>query len=222
MAQRIVVLDTETHHLANPRPVEIAWVECDADLNIIHRVESLIDPECAISPGAAGVHGITYGMVADKPTLKEFFTYVTDDPFGYGDIVFVGHQASFDLPMVRPYIKSLGAVVCTLKLARRLYPEAENHKLQTLRYTFGLEAGDGHRAMGDVITTHSLLKRMMADTGMSFQELAAFVNQPQIIERIGFGKHKGTKLADLPTNYIHWLLNEAKIDDDLRFSLQQL
>ena len=222
MTQRIIILDTETSGLSNPRPVEIAWVECDHDLNIIHRVESLIDPECAISPGAAGVHGITYDMVKDQPTTQEFFTLVQDDPFGYGDIVFVGHQCSFDLPMVRHYIKNLDSTVCTLKLARRIYPDAENHKLQTLRYTFGLEAGDGHRAMGDVITTHSLLKRMVADTGLSFFELAEFVNQPQIVEKIGFGKHKGTKLSDLPPNYIRWLLTEAKIDDDLKFSLQQL
>ena len=220
--KRIVILDTETSGLNQPRPVEIAWVECDQDLNIIHRVESLIDPECAISPGAAGVHGITYDMVADAPTLWEFFTIVQDDPFGYGDIVFVGHNAQFDLPMVRPYIANLDSTVCTLKLARRIYPDAENHKLQTLRYTFGLEAGAGHRAMGDVITTHSLLKQMMSDTGLSFQELADFVNQPQIVEKIGFGKHKGAKLSDLPPNYIRWLLNEANIDDDLKFSLQQL
>lgn len=220
--QRIIIGDTETHALQNPRAVEIAWVECDDNLNIIHRVESLIDPECAISPGASGIHGITYDMVADQPTMSEFFTYVQDDPLGYGDITLIGHNISYDLPMFKPYIRNLAMTVCTLKLARRVYPNAENHKLQTLRYTFGLDAGGAHRAMGDVITTHSLLKRMVADTGMSFQELADWVNQPQVVDTIGFGKHKGSKLKDLPPNYIRWLLTEANIDEDLRFSLQQL
>ena len=220
--QRLIIADSETSGLHNPRPVEIAWVECDHDLNIIHRVESLIDPECAISPGASGVHGITYDMVADQPTMLEFFTYVQDDPFKDGDVVFIAHNAQFDLPMFRTYIANLDMTVCTLKLARRIYPDAENHKLQTLRYTFGLDAGGAHRAMGDVITTHSLLKQMVKDTGMSFMELAAWVNQPQLVERIGFGKHKGSKLKDLPTNYINWLLKEANIDEDLRYSLQQL
>ena len=38
-----------------------------------------------------------------------------------------------------------------------------------------------------------------------------------------FGKHKGTKLKDLPSNYIDWLLNKAdNIDADLRTALLAL
>ena len=219
---RILILDTETTGLKDPRPCEIAWIECDHDLNIINQVSSLIDPECQISPGASGVHGITYDMVANMPTLYEFFHVLNDDPLGHNEVMFIAHNAQYDLPMVRPYIRNLAATVCTLKLARRIYKDAENHKLQTLRYELGLDAGDAHRAMGDVIATHALLKRMCEDAAMNVFELSAWVNQPQLVETIGFGKHKGTKLKALPPNYITWLLNLDNLDDDLRFSLQQL
>lgn len=220
--QRILLIDTETTGLVNPRPVQIAWMEVDADLNEISRFESLVDPECAISAGASGVHGITYDMVANAPTMDELFFTVHNNPWSEYVTNVVAHNLPYDFPMVAPYIGTVGMKVCTLKLARRIYPKAENHKLQTLRYTFGLESGAAHSAMGDVITTHALLKQMATDTGMTFQELAEWVTQPQIVERIGFGKHKGSKLKDLPSQYIHWLLTEATIDDDLKFSLQQL
>lgn len=219
---RLIILDTETSGLKDPRPCEIAWVECDTALNIVDQVTSLIDPECAISPGASGVHGITNDMVAHMPTMHEFFSVVHDDPLGYGDILFCAHNAAYDLPLVKPHIGNLVGTLCTLKLARRIYPDAENHKLQTLRYTFGLDAGDAHRAMGDAVTTHALLKQMVRDTGLSVLDLHAWVNQPQFVDTINFGKHKGCKLKDLPKNYVTWLLGLDNLDDDLRFSLQQL
>jgi len=161
-------------------------------------------------------------MVAHMPTMHEFFYEMLGDPFGYGDILFCAHNAAYDLPMVKPHIGNLVGTLCTLKLARRIYPDAENHKLQTLRYTFGLDAGDAHRAMGDVVATHALLKQMVRDTSMGVLDLHAWVNQPQVVDTINFGKHKGCKLKDLPKNYVTWLLGLDNLDDDLRFSLQQL
>ena len=38
-----------------------------------------------------------------------------------------------------------------------------------------------------------------------------------------FGKHKGVPLAELPNNYIFWLLNKAEnLDADLRTALLAL
>lgn len=217
--QRLIIADSETTGLKNPRPVEIAWVECDDNLNIIHRVESLIDPECAIEPGASAVHGIYYKDVAEAPTMREFFTYVQDNPFGYGDVVFVAHNAKFDLPMFKPYIANHDGTVCTLKLARRLYKEAPNHKLQTLREFLGLEYGAAHRALGDVITTHALLKRVMIDFDLSLEEIIELHNTPTFVKVMPFGKHKGTPLQELPASYKSWLMSLDDLDDNLRYSL---
>lgn len=217
--RRYILADTETTGLKNPQPVEVAWVECDEHFNIIHRVESLIDPQCEIESGAQAVHGISYQDVADQPTLQEFFTVVQDNPLGYGDVVYFGHNAAYDLQMLRPYIANLDAAVCTVKLARRIYPDAPNHKLQTLREWLDLGAGDAHRALGDVITTHSLIQRMMRDTGFSIDELVEFSTQPYLIERMPFGKHKGMPLESLPPAYRRWLLDLEDLDDNLRYSL---
>jgi DNA polymerase III epsilon subunit-like protein len=59
--------------------------------------------------------------------------------------------------------------ICTLRLSRYLLPELEQHKLQYLRYYFGIEFAEKpqtHDALGDVLVLekvfyklHELLKR---------------------------------------------------------------
>ncbi len=158
---RFIVADTET---TGPTPadrvVELAWVELDADLQVIDRQHSLIDPQRPISASASGVHGITADMITEQPTLDEFFdviygTYLT------GNVVFCAHNAQFDLRYLGPYIPHLSAEVCTLRLARKYFPACENHKLSTLMYELGLVRGTSHRADGDVDTTVDRQRRIV-------------------------------------------------------------
>ena len=225
---KILVLDTETTGLKQPSAiVEIAWAEVSEDLEVIRKVCSLIDPEMPIEPGASGVHGLTNSHVADAPTLEEFLTIVESDPFGGGEIVIVAHNAAFDMKYVGPRIPKLAATVCTLMCSRKLYPDAPDHKLQTLRYYLDLdvEDADAHSASGDVAVCLALLKRMVHDSGLSFQGLIELSKpEPRTPNsRITFGKHKGKKLSELPTDYIDWLLNKAdNLDSELRTGLTHL
>jgi exodeoxyribonuclease X len=224
---RVIVLDTETSGLgADAGVVEIAWTEFDKDMILIGHEYSLIDPQCPINPGASGIHGITNAMVEDAPTLQEFFSVVKGDPFHNEDdsVIVVAHNAAFDLRFVGPFIPSLSGVICTLKCARRVYPDAEDHKLQTLRYALGLDVGaaDAHSASGDVAVCVALLKRLMQDTGCDIEGLLELSSMPMKISKFPFGMHKGKKLEELPSSYIHWLLTKATIDDDLRAALLTL
>ena len=42
-------------------------------------------------------------------------------------------------------------------------------------------------------------------------------NGPVLIARMPFGKHKGQKMAQVPTSYLNWLLG-TDIDDDLAYT----
>ena len=225
MTYRYLVIDTETTGFKKPAGIaELAFLEFDENLEVLKRTRSLIDPQLPIEPGASGVHGITNQMVADAPTLEEFLTIVEDHPFDDGEIVVVAHNAAYDMQFVGPLIPNLAATVCTLKCARKIYPEADDHKLQTLRYWLELdvEEADAHSAMGDVEVTFALLKRLMKDSGLNLAGLAEISKAPTHITKMGFGKHKGTKLEDLPGEYVSWLLNKADIDPDLRYALTNL
>ena len=73
---------------------------------------------------------------------------------------------------MRAWIGTLEAELCTLRLARKVWPDAPDFKLQTLRFLLELDAGQGHRAMGDVRATVDLLRKASEEFGMGVLDLA--------------------------------------------------
>ena len=213
--------DTETSGLgAKAGVVEIAWIETDENFNVLSTERSLINPEVPIEFGAMGVHGITNEMVADAPTLQQYMDGLGNPLFG--DKVLCCHNAAFDVKFFAPHMNADLQTLCTLKCARILYPDAENHKLQTLKWMFGLdgEHDKAHTALEDVIVTIQLAQRMCADANTNLAGLVEIQVRPRPIKKISFGKHKGTALKDLPPDYVHWLLTKAEnLDPDLRTAL---
>jgi DNA polymerase-3 subunit epsilon len=68
--------------------------------------------------------------------------------------VFVAHNARFDYGFLKHEFGRLrrqftAKVLCTVKLSRRLYPEAGRHNLDTIIVRHSLRADDRHRALGD-------------------------------------------------------------------------
>lgn len=219
---KLIVADTETASL-DGGVCDIAAAVLDENLNIVQTFESLIDPERKISPSASGIHHITDEMVWDKPTLAEFMD-MTGRPFDDPELVIGGHNIQYDVRVLGSWIPAGHRKLCTLRLARNLWPEIENHKLQTLRYHFKLDAGTAHRAMGDVVACISLMRMIVQEQGWSLQQLIHAARRPLSPEtKMTFGKHKGTKIKDLPKDYVNWLLTKAdNTDADLREALEAL
>lgn len=222
----ILLLDVETTGVSHKTDavVEVAWIEVNSDLEIIDRDMSLIDPQRPIPSSAAAIHGITDRMVAGAPTLSEYFEDILQGVMRREPVTFVAHCAAFDWGFTSKHFHPDSRQICTLKLARRLYQDAANHKLGTLAYEFDLidPSLRLHSAESDLTVLLGLLKRMVEDTGLDIDGLHALSLAPNPNEKIGFGKHRGTKLKDLPKDYVHWLLTKADIDADLRAALNAL
>lgn len=226
--QRIIVADTETTGF-NPKTeeiVEIAFVEIDEGFNEISRLETIVNPGVPISPGASAVHGITDADVIDYPSMER--TLQNFEPDYFKDVFLIAHNARFDRSFLKKFWNITGEL-CTLKAARQLYPQAENHQLQTLRYWLKLNSAIGerkdnlaHSAMGDVVVLLALLKRMIKDSGKSLSLFHEDVDRPREITTMSFGKHKGTELKDLPKTYVQWLLKLKDLDSNLEASLRKL
>ncbi len=217
--------DTETSGLGpNAGVVEIAWIETDSNFNVIRCYRSLINPEVKIQFGAMSIHGITEDMVADQPTIQRF---MEDNgfPLAGENKILCCHNVQFDRQFFGPWMSPDMQTLCTLKAARVVYPEAENHKLQTLKYMFGLQ-GDhdkAHTALEDASVMMQLAKIMCRDAGCGLVELLHIQSIPQVITKMTFGMHKGTKLEELPKSYVTWLLTKCKtLNDDLRAALLKL
>ena len=226
MENTYIVADVETSGLkASAKVVELAFWFIDEDLNILSKHHSLIDPEIPIEAGASGIHGITNADVSDSPTIQEYFSL--DDPscFGRkipGNVIMVAHNATFDHRFLYPWFEKDGGSICTLRLAKRYYPESDNHKLQTLRYHLGLEAGDAHSADGDVQACYSLLKRLMGELELPLSRMLTHSHEPQFVHICPLPKYKGRPTVELPADYLRWCLGNLSLDSDLIYTFREI
>lgn len=162
---RYAVIDVETTGFSpiSDRVVEAACVLVQ-DGAIASTWSSLVNPERPIPEYASRVHGITDADVAGAPPFervqRELYALCQ------GATV-VAHNASFDLGFL-PLLAPLPSL-CTLQLARRRFPNAPNHKNQTLRAYLRIDEllrscpGElqPHRALGDALVTAGILLRCL-------------------------------------------------------------
>lgn len=111
--------------------------------------------------------------------------------------------------------------LCTVKAAARLYPDAESHSNQAMRYRLGLSlpeelAMPPHRAGPDSFVTAHILGRFLSE-GVRVSQMVQWTREPRFMTKIKFGKHKGTAWEDLPTDYMEWMLSQADLDADAKF-----
>ena len=125
---RFFLADVETTGVkADDSVCEIAWCEISESMEVTHQGYSLINPGKPIHYAASAINGITDEMVTSSPTLEEYME-AENYPLHGDDVVLIAHSASFDYRFLKSYMSESAKVLCTLKLARRLYQDAENHK----------------------------------------------------------------------------------------------
>ena len=219
---RFFLADVETTGVkADDSVCEIAWCEISESMEVTHQGYSLINPGKPIHYAASAINGITDEMVTSSPTLEEYMD-AENYPLHGDDVVLIAHSASFDHRFLKGYMSESAKVLCTLKLARRLYPDAENHKQATLAAMLGVKVSreKAHSADGDLLVLLQILKRMCLDSECSLTELLHIQAIPRKIVTMPFGKHKGQKLSSLPASYVKWVLSEVKnLEEDLRIAL---
>jgi DNA polymerase-3 subunit epsilon len=174
--QTMAVIDFETTGMSpagGARATEIAAaLVCNG--RIVGRYQSLMNSGAWVPPFIERLTGISNAMLADAPpadqVMREVSAFVEGLPL-------VAHNAAFDRAFWRAELALATGVdehaaagcgadrfVCTLLLARRLYPEAPNHRLGTLAEWHDLPRfGRAHRAMADAEVTAHLLCRMQRD-----------------------------------------------------------
>ena len=101
---------------------------------------TLVNPERSIPEEIRALTGITNEMVRGAPTFSEIRHEVLDRLGGH---VFAAHNARFDYGFLKHEFRRVemaftADVLCTVRLARRLYPEAIGHGLDALIARHGL------------------------------------------------------------------------------------
>jgi DNA polymerase III epsilon subunit-like protein len=145
--------------------VSLALVLLDQDGVETDRFSSLVRPSAPIPAAASVVHGIHDEDVVHAPPFAQLAERVL---MLLGSRVFVAHNASFDLAMLRQAFASVGldyhpsSVACTLDAFRVLEPLSPNHRLEELSRLHGTQLVEAHEALGDVLATAALVRVLLA------------------------------------------------------------
>lgn len=173
--QTVAVIDFETSGMSpqgGGRATEIAAVLV-REGRIVDSFQSLMNAGVWVPPFIEQLTGISNAMLAEAPPAAEVMREVAVFTRG---LPLVAHNAAFDRGFWQHEIAQAGVAadpahefVCTVLLARRLYPDAPNCKLGTLARWHELpDSGRAHRALADATTTAHLLLRMQADVAERF------------------------------------------------------
>lgn len=159
----IVMLDFETTGLspaAGARITEVAALRIE-DGRIVDRFVSLVNCGVRVPPFITSLTGITQRMVDTAPcvsqVMPELLRFIGADTLS-------AHNASFDEKFLLAESRELGltprhdALVCSLKLSRRLFPGLRSYKLSSLSSELGIRfSGDAHRAEADAEVSAQVL-----------------------------------------------------------------
>lgn len=222
-----IILDTETHQL-NGNPIEIAYApveifEGKLTLDKSELFDQLYSVDEPISYASMAVHHILESDLEHQP---HFTTFSLPKQTQY----IIGHNVDYDIKAIARCGVDTSQIkaICTLALAREVWPQAEAHNISALIYliskgsTKAREMLKGaHRADADIILTANILMHIVHHLNISnIDALYVASEEARIPEQINFGKHRGTAIKDLPHDYVQWLLRQDELDPYLKKALE--
>lgn len=224
-------VDVATSHIVEFAALKYAW-----PLDIMRdSVLCLVNPGIPIPPEASAVHHLVDANVAGATTEAELAEKL--DLLGEHLIpdAVCGHNiAAYDLPIsqARLHWPDPGVpVLDTMRLAQHVWPDLPSYKLEVLAYRFDLHPSEelvqeiswhvggvqpgSHSAGYDCLLCVNLLRRIVAESGVDtlagLEELSA---SPITVRTMRFWKHSGQPVADLPRDYVAWLLKQPWLATD--------
>ncbi len=222
-----IILDTETHTL-NGLPIEIAYAPIQLEngqlsLDKTQIFDQLYQVNEPIAFAAMAVHHILESDLIDQPSYTSFKLPAQTQ-------YIIGHNIDYDIRTIEKCGVATENIkaICTLALARKVWPDAEAHNISALIYMIskGSEKAremlrKAHRADMDIILTANILMHLIHHLKVqNLEELFQASEAARIPKVMTFGKHKGVAIADLPTDYVQWLLRQNDLDPYLKKSLE--
>lgn len=162
--QRIVAFDVETPNFRNDRICAIGLTIIE-DLRLVHSKYYLVDPQCHFDYRNVLIHGITPDMVDGERNFSEVWSEIA--PLMRGNLL-AAHNAQFDMAVLKKTLFAYGIeegpmpYVCTVRLARSILKQTENHRLPTLCDLYGIQL-DHHNAASDSDACAQILCNLVSE-----------------------------------------------------------
>ena len=131
----------------------------------------------------------------------------------------IGHNIDYDIDAIERAGTDASGIkrICTLAMARYLWPHFESHKLTALAYQLSCDrkatrrgVRGAHSALNDCKTTHSLLLNIVRVRQIkSMEELYQFSQIARIPTHIFYGPHRGKAIADLSSYDLEYIARKS-------------
>lgn len=162
-----IVFDLETTGLSplTEKITEIGAIKIKNGQILEQEFSQLVNPEKTISEQITKITGITNNMVADQPletiALERFFDFC-----GTENLVFVAHNAPFDIGFLKAACKRIGkefnfTYIDTIPLCRNLFLDLKNYKLNTVADHLKLPPFNHHRACDDARVLSKIMMKIL-------------------------------------------------------------
>ncbi len=212
-----IIFDTEATGIKEPVLIEAAWLELESiePFIVTNPFVQRYNPGKPITLGALATHHILDEELVDCPPASSLSL---PDDVEY----LIGHNVDFDWEVIgKPEIKR----ICTLALARKLWPDLDSHTQSALLYYLERNSAreqlrNAHSALTDVGICAVILDHICQQLGVkTTEDLYGESEKARIPTTMPFGKHKGMLLSDIPSDYKQWLLGQGDIDSYLKKAL---
>lgn len=210
MSYNVIVFDFETTGLSPEfdRIIEFSFLN---SINQTH-YSSLVNPKMPIPSQSIKIHGITDDQVADYLTFHQLLPKIMD--FIGPNAYLIGHNADgFDIKFFNAELNRCGfklpenwKVIDTLKIGRTLFPDLKSHKQDAFRDMYELTKSNAHKAIKDVLDLEKIFNYMKKDN--SIDEMYQ-ISKNFVFSVMPFGKYRGTKIIDVPEDYVNWMLKSG-------------
>lgn len=227
MKNTALILDTETDSL-DGFPIQISYLPCEFsqggiafDLNAIF--DELFSTDNKINVASMAVHHIIDSDLIGKPSYTTF--KLPEDT-----VYLIGHNIQYDLDKIVKCGVNVSKIktICTLALARKIFPEAPAHNISALSYYLTTDHNhtrellkNAHDAKVDIKLTSSILRKIIEKSNVeSMEQLYELSEEALIPTHIFFGKHRGSMIVNLPIDYVRWLQRQDDLDPNIAKALK--
>ncbi|QYW06503.1 putative exonuclease [Pseudomonas phage UAntarctica] len=208
----------------------IVTLHQDGSFEVLDKDVQLLNPGVPIDPGASKIHGYYDIDVADKVCWMKYLGEQFETVNSLDCHAVLGfNSGTFDNRIAaRAGLQPMRSIDL-IRVARRLKGDKviENAKLVTLyQHLMGKPLEKAHDAWADVHATLELVKPSIAAAGVAnLDELMEWMrgDDGTVDMKMPWGEHKGSKLKNLKSDYVHFLLNKcsAPISPELREGLEK-
>lgn len=221
------VVDLETTGMEPPAEVvEVGWCDLvqqpDGSWAVTEH-DSHLCGVAAIPPETRAVHWITHAETLGLPKFDAGAFLEGADHCA----AIVAHNMEFE----ERWLRAVGLIplICTLKAAYRVWPEAPGHSNGVLRCWLedrGLLSLDDakamppHRAGPDAYVTAHILAALFA-AGATGKDMVRWTAEPKAFPTCPIGEWRGKPWAEVDAGFLRWIVGKQGMDADTQWNARR-